>query len=316
MKYTREIFIQKAKEVHGDRYGYDNVVYNRSSIPVVIVCKEHGKFTQRPNDHLRGRGCPSCGGSSKITTDEFVRRAKLVHGDAYSYTNTVYTNMDSKVLIECSVHGAFYQLASSHLRGVGCSKCSTTRGANKIRLTTNDFVQKARLVHGDVYDYSLVDYTSAHDKVSIVCPRHGTFWQIANDHLQGNGCPICKGSVSKKERLWLDAMGIPNDDIHRQVLLPLPECRVIVDGFVPETNTVYEFLGDYWHGNPRKYTSGINPTNGVEYSVLFEKTMDRLDLLKKLGYNVVYVWESDWSPITHKEKKYVEAKQNRQPTYC
>ena len=239
-----------------------------------------------------------------------------MHGDVYDYSATSYTNMDSKVSIRCRVHGVFSQLASSHLRGTGCNKCSTMRGADKIRLTTDEFVRKAKVVHGDVYDYSSVDYISAHDKVSIMCERHGRFWQIANDHIQGNGCPVCKGSISKKERLWLDAMSVPDDNGHRQVSIATHHGRIIVDGFVPETNTVYEFLGDYWHGNPRKYMDGINPTNGVEYSVLYEKTLNRLDLLKELGYNVVYVWESDWSPITHKEKKYVETKQNRQPTYC
>ncbi len=316
MKYTRDDFIQKSVAVHHDRYCYDHAEYTRSSIPVRITCKTHGDFYQRPNDHLRGRGCPVCGGSKKITTEEFVQRAKEVHGDTFDYSQVEYRNMDSKVTIRCKVHGVFTQWASSHLLGVGCSKCSTARAADALRFTTEEFVQRAKEVHGDTFDYSQVKYTGAQDKVQIICKKHGSFFQIANDHLQGNKCPACKGSISRKERLWLDAMGIPNIVECRQVLLQTVAGNFIVDGFCAETNTIYEFLGDYWHGNPKKFPTGTNPTNHTEFSMLHKKTMDRLDSLKELGYNVVYVWESDWSPITHKEKKYVKAKQNRQPTYC
>lgn len=308
MKHTRSEFIQRAVGVHGQAYTYHNVTYEKSSVPVTITCPIHGDFNQRPNDHLRGRGCPSCGGCKPLTSTDFVNRARLVHGDRYDYSSTEYKNMDSKVGIVCNVHGRFFQLAASHLNGNGCNKCSTEEAAAKTRHTTHQFINKAQLVHGDAYDYSKVLYTRAREKVEIVCPRHGSFWQIANDHIQGNKCPMCKGIISRKEQLWLTAMGVPNDPDHRQVLIQTLDGNFIVDGYCTESHTVYEFLGDYWHGNPMKYPTGVNPTNKTEYSVLYKNIISRLETLREMGYNVIHIWESNWSPTTHKEKQHVKVK--------
>ena len=126
----------------------------------------------------------------KLTSYEFVSRAKLIHGNRYDYSKVNYVEAKEKVCIICPTHGEFQQAASNHLCGQGCPKCA------KSNLTNVEFIEKARLVHGDKYDYSKVNYTKSKEKVTIICPTHGEFRQKPNDHLQGQGCGYCGRNTS------------------------------------------------------------------------------------------------------------------------
>ena len=192
-KLTREEFIKRAREVHGDKYDYSKVEYKNRDTKVCIICKEegHGDFLQRPGDHLKGSGCPKHDqGSKKLTTEEFIKRAKKVHGDLYDYSKLVYKGSKEKVCIICKEeeHDEFFQLPGDHLKGHGCPRCS-----GRIKLTTKEFIKEAKDIHGDLYDYSKVEYCGRHNKVCIICKEdgHGEFYQRPNDHIRGNGCPIC-----------------------------------------------------------------------------------------------------------------------------
>ena len=125
---------------------------------------------------------------SKITTNEIIAKAKLVHGDKYDYSKVDYVKDYIKVCIICPEHGEFWQRPHAHLQGQGCPKCKS----KKQTCTTDEFIAKAKKIHGDKYDYSKVDYSNAHTKVCIICPNHGEFWQTPNNHLRGHGCPKCK----------------------------------------------------------------------------------------------------------------------------
>lgn len=118
----------------------------------------------------------------------FIQQSIKVHGNKYLYTEVNYINNSTKVRLVCSIHGVFDQEPASHMRGRGCPKC----GGRQV-LTTEDFIERARKVHKDTYDYSLVTYTNTSSKVSILCKEHGVFHQIPNDHLQNHGCPKCSG---------------------------------------------------------------------------------------------------------------------------
>jgi len=195
-KLTTEEFVNKAIEVHGCKYDYSKVKYKNNSTKICIICKEngHGEFYQRPGDHLKGNGCPKCSGKAKLTTEEFVEKAKKIHGDKYDYSKVDYKNNSTKVCIICKEdgHGEFYQTSDCHLRGNGCPKCS-----NNVKLTTIEFVEKAKKIHGDKYDYSKVKYKNSSTKICIICKEdgHGEFYQVANTHLQGSGCPKCSNNV-------------------------------------------------------------------------------------------------------------------------
>ena len=206
-KLTREKFIEKAKQVHGDKYDYSKVEYINSQTKVCIICKKHGEFWQKPNSHLLGYGCNKCAieKRSKLatkTTDSFIERAKKVHGDKYDYSKVEYKGKDMNVCIICPKHGEFWQTPHNHLIGAGCPKCKNEYISKKYSDTTETFIEKARKVHGDKYDYSKVNYINSQTKVCIICPEHGEFWQRPNNHLNGWGCSKCSNEKThEKQRL-------------------------------------------------------------------------------------------------------------------
>nr|DAY73207.1 MAG TPA: restriction enzyme [Caudoviricetes sp.] len=185
-RLTTEEFIARAKEVHGDRYDYTKVVYEKCTTKVEIICKEHGSFWQTPINHLRGSGCPHCGGKIKKDTTSFIECARKIHNGKYDYSKVDYKDNKTKVCIICPIHGEFWQAPSNHLSGQECPACK-----GKIKITTEIFIARAVKVHGDKYIYDKVKYKDMNTKVCILCPIHGEFWQTPDNHLQGKGCPIC-----------------------------------------------------------------------------------------------------------------------------
>ena len=146
-KLTTEEFISKAKEIHGDRYGYDNVVYINNSTEVEIVCDKHDVFRQRPDSHMKGYGCRKCGGTAPLTTEEFISKAKEIHGDRYGYDNVVYINNSTEVEIVCKTHGSFEQRPYNHLMGKGCKECGLIKRAKSKTKTTTQFIEQAKIIH-------------------------------------------------------------------------------------------------------------------------------------------------------------------------
>ena len=196
---NRELLIERAKKVHGDKYDYSKVEYNGIHTKVCIICPKHGEFWQEPNSHLHGNGCPKCAGLKKLTTEEFIEKAKEVHGNKYDYSKVEYVNGKTKVCIICPIHGEFWQTPSAHIhQKQGCIYCSGRK------LNLNSFIEKAKKIHGDKYDYSKVEYVNNNTKVCIVCPEHGEFWQKPVNHLRGNGCPKCANEYSPSTEEWIE----------------------------------------------------------------------------------------------------------------
>ncbi|MGL5925570.1 hypothetical protein [Chroococcidiopsis sp.] len=123
VKLTQEEFVQKAIKTHGDRFDYSQAVYINHATKLTIVCKIHGSFCQTPNNHLRGHGCPTCGGTERLTTEQFIERSRLKHSGKYDYSATKYRQSNKKVLIICPIHQRFFQRPLAHLNGSGCPKC-------------------------------------------------------------------------------------------------------------------------------------------------------------------------------------------------
>lgn len=136
-KLTKEDFVSKSREIHGDKYEYTLVVYINAKTPVEIICKIHGIFKQRPNDHSQqGQGCAICGkietsNKLKMTINEFIRRSNEIHNNKYSYDDVKYVNKYTNVIIKCDDHGNFNQTPHNHLAGKGCSKCSKKNYSKK-----------------------------------------------------------------------------------------------------------------------------------------------------------------------------------------
>lgn len=191
-KKTTAEFIATARSVHGDRYDYSKVAYVNSQVRVTIVCPDHGAFEQVPSYHTdSGAGCPACSGNKRVTTADFVAESKKVHGDRYDYSLVAVTTNTTPVQIVCPDHGVFLQAPKQHRKGQGCPACGGTQ-----KLDQETMLKRFAEVHGTRYDYSKAVYSSAREEVTIICPDHGEFLQIAALHWDGRNCPKCVKRVA------------------------------------------------------------------------------------------------------------------------
>lgn len=274
--FTKNIstFIKQAKEIHKEKYDYSKVQYINSKTKVCIICPEHGEFWQNPNKHLHGRGCPKCAGHEKSNTAEFIKKAQLIHGNKYDYSETVYIAAAKKVKIICPLHGEFYMTGNNHLRGQGCPKC-----AGNIKLTTEKFINKAKDVHGDKYDYSKVNYVNRHTEVCIICPECGEFQQTPNSHLAGNGCPKCKGWVFNTEDFIDKAKKVHGDKYDYSEVEYNKSCEKV--------KIICSKHGEFWQ-TPNKHLGGCGCPKCIltSQTKLFEKLQEILQEELIWEYNV------------------------------
>jgi hypothetical protein len=145
--------------------------------------------------------------SKKLTTEEFIKRAKEIHGEKYDYSKVEYVNNHTKVCIICPKHGEFWQIPSNHLntnRPRGCPFCGIETTNLKNTYSKEKFIEKAKLKHKNKYDYSKVVYEKSNEKICIICPEHGEFWQTPASHLMGYGCPYCSGNAKLNTKTFIE----------------------------------------------------------------------------------------------------------------
>ena len=232
-------FIEKARIVHGNRYDYSKAKYMGSKIKICIICPIHGEFWQMPTNHLKGCGCRKCAKKEKMSVNEFIEKAKKIHGNKYDYNLIEKLSENKKIKIICKKHGIFEQYYHHHLQGCGCPMCS-----NNKKSTTEKFIKEAKKIHGDKYDYSKVNYINNHTPVCIICPKHGEFWQMPANHiLSKSNCPLCNESKLEEEiNLLLNENTIENIRQKKfnniKNINPLP-----FDFYLPKYNVVIECQG-------------------------------------------------------------------------
>lgn len=194
-KLTSEEFIKRSKIKHRNRYDYTNTVYKDYNTKIKIICKIHGEFEQLPAPHLRGSGCQKCAGNNKTSLKKFIEKAVQVHGEFYDYSKVEYKNALTKIKITCPIHGEFEQIPNKHINSKqGCPQC-----CHNYKTTKNIFIQRAKKIHKNLYDYSLVDYKGVDNPVKIICQEHGEFEQTPYKHTtRKQGCPICNSSKGEK----------------------------------------------------------------------------------------------------------------------
>lgn len=226
-------FIKKAREIHGDKYDYSKVDYRDNKTPVDIVCpnKAHGIngiFSQRPDNHLMGKGCKDCGIEKRSATKiknagkKFFIEASKIHKGYYSYDKAIYKGKNTPITIYCPVHGYFSsQSPSNHLKGRGCTPCGRKRTAEFHSSSKEEFIEKARRIHGNKYNYDKVEYTRATDNVIITCPipghginGKGDFPQTPQSHIDGSGCHDCGGSKPLNKETFIKKAIIQHGDYY------------------------------------------------------------------------------------------------------
>lgn len=243
--------------------------------------------------------------AKKVTTQDFINRSKEHHGDKFDYSLTEYTKNSNKVRIICPTHGEFLQTASDHMRGIGCSKCGRESTGLQKRLTTQEFIEKANNVHSNKFDYSKVDYRVSTEKVEIICPTHGSFFQQPAEHLSGNGCRKCKYKIhSDNLKDTTESFIIKAKEIHGErydyslveyisswdkikiicdkhgVFEQMPNFHIHNKSGCPKCK--YEKLGDIHRKSPELFIqqAEIKHDNKYDYSITnYNKARDKVDII-------------------------------------
>lgn len=262
-RLTTDQFIEKARKVHGDKYDYSKFNYETAIKKGIIICPEHGEFEQTPNNHLSGKGCPKCGrkiveNSKRLGLTTFIQRSNEIHNNKYDYSKFIYVNNSTKGIVICPKHGEFEITPANHLNGSNCPRCANENRSRLNSSNTEEFIQKAKEIHGNKYDYSKVKYTRAIDKVIIICLKHGEFEQDPHNHLSGKGCPKCnqsKGENFIEEYLIKNNIQyIPQYQINiNNDINPTGIC--CIDFYIPHKNLFIEYNG-IQHYVPLDYFGG------------------------------------------------------------
>ena len=300
-KLNTKDFIEKAKEVHGDKYDYSKVEYVNNNTKVCIICPIHGEFWQMPQNHINQKqGCSKCSHRSfKYTTKEIISKAKEVHGDKYDYSKVEYINSDTKVCIICPIHGEFWQKMSKHVNNKeGCPNCAKNK-----KLNTKDFIEKAKEVHGNKYDYSKVEYINTDTKVCIICKEHGEFWQTPHQHLNGSGCKNCAEIKNISETKLFNFL---NENLDTEIIRNVHFNwlgKKHLDILIKDFNIAIEYQG-IQHFKPNDFFGGID-----EFNNTIKRDKEKYKLCKKNNIILLY-----FSYLNERElpKKYLDIIYNKE----
>ena len=312
-RLTNEDFINRCLKLYDNKYSYEKTVYIKSNEKVIITCPKHGDFLITPNDFLDGHGCKKCANELnsirlKGNKEEFIKKAKKIHGDKYDYTKVEYITTEKKVCIICPEHGEFWQTPHGHLSGNGCKKCAIKNRVKQRSHSIKDFIEKAELIHENKYNYSLIkSYNNGKDKIPIICPKHGLFYQRAEDHLAGHGCKKCYKSKLEDEIINF----LEENHINYEYRLKNKfECSEL-DFYLPEFNVCIECQG-LQHFKPVDFGG-----KGIEYAKReFKKIIknDKLKLNNTKKYNIKMLYFSNikidfpYKVFTNKEELLIEIK--------
>lgn len=317
---TNEQFAAEARKKHTIVYDYSQANFTKRKANVRIACPNGHVFYVRALTHLRGDGhCPDCRSEilalPKILKEEVIRRCVETHGNLYSYDEVEYegTNQPLKN-IRCSAHGLFTMIASNHyFGGSGCPKC----GHEKIaQARTKPFSSFLEFVYKNIGPHISIDeetYVDRSHPATMTCTIHNFSWKQIPEYLIQDPVPRCNqcknshSGFSAAALIWLhdeeSKSGIRTQNhinggeyaIFLEKSDSFGRKSYKVDGYCKETNTVYEYDGDYWHGNLEIYDpAAFHPIIGKPYEELFAMTHIKHETIRKLGYTLVSIWDSQY----------------------
>jgi len=307
-KLFQKEFIQKAIEIHGDKYDYSNINFTSTKKKINIFCKTHKKiFSQYAGSHLQGYGCPKCGiekmkksksakpskvkkyfrkhSTNKKDNNIVVEQFKQVHGDKYDYSSVVYKGDRIKVEIYCDkCKESFIQKPSSHLQGAGCPWCS-----GRIK-DTKHWIEKAIKVHGDKYDYSETQYINIKTKVKILCKEHGIFEILPQKHLlRKQGCSVCgENKLRNTFSYSKDDFIKKAKEIHKN---KYNYSRVIYKNGKEKVEIICSKHGSFWQ-SPQKH---VNRGDGCPECMYENRKMTIKDFVKRA--KEIHINKYDYSNI-------------------
>jgi hypothetical protein len=282
---TNEQYIEDCVGKMGDLYDYSKTNYKSVKDDIEVICRKHGSFFVNAGSHyMWGKGCRECvlekqreiSKGQRYTTEDFKNNGSIKHNNFYDYTKTVYVHCNEKVIITCPLHGDFLQIPAAHLQGSGCYVCGLGKSS---KLTTPEFIERARKKHKDRYDYSKTVYTGALDDVIIICKIHGEFNQKASNHLLGHGCSACGRIMSHSEVEIVDFLKEQNIVVEQHVKSIISPKEL--DIYVPTHNLAIEYDGVYWHSET---------TGGKDRNYHLSKTTE----CEKSNISLLHIFDYEW----------------------
>jgi Zn finger protein HypA/HybF involved in hydrogenase expression len=302
-KLSTEDFIASCKTIYGDKYDYTKTIYKNNNTNVIVTCKKHGEFQKPPFSLLKGKGCQQCSREAMSIKNskgkqKFVKEAQALYGvKNYDYSNVKYINDRTPIEIICPKHGSFWQLPSNHLKGKeGCPKCQSEKMSKLFLMTTKEFVEKAKKIHGDKYDYSKTDLKNRknNDKVLITCRKHGDFWQNITMHIEGHGCPKCNYSHLENEiSTLLKENHIVFEEQKRFDWLG----KQSLDFYIPSKQIAIECQGEQ-HFKPIKHFGG-----NIAFKVQQERDKRKKQLCEKHSIKIIYYSKENYNNDVISEEK-------------
>lgn len=315
IKWNNNIFLEKSKEHYSeDEYDYSKIEkINKAIDRVTIICKKHN-LEFKVQVYRFGLGlfelpCPGCN-KKKYTKEIFEIDAKNIFGNRYDYSDCKVFGVRDKVKIKCNKCGnSFMQCPEDHLnlrngRKGGCIVCSIEeKKLRDIDERYKNFILKCTEKYKDRFDYSKVKFVNFHTNITIICKEHNTeFEKVPDQHLNGSpGCKKC--SIVGYSQKSIECMNYLEKSCNIEIQyclkggeFKIPGTRFRADGYCKKKNLIIEFHGDYFHGNPERYNLDNYVYNGSEetYRDRYNKTKNREDIILKLGFNLIVVWETDW----------------------
>jgi len=290
MILTKELFIEKSKLIHGERYDYSLVDIKNSIKKVKIICKIHGVFEQSPVKHYSGAGCQLCGGSLRLNKFEFIDKANKIHNNIYDYSLTDYKNNKTKVEIICNIHGSFFIIPSNHLKGVGCSICSGKY------IDKNLFINKANKIHNYKYIYDNVVYVNHKTDIEIICPEHGIFHMSPASHTNNRspaGCKMCKKTMSNGEILIENFLKINNIEYKKQFKFSdlKHKAELKFDFAVFKNNELYTLIE--YNGEQHYNFRGQFGMSLEDFNLSLERDKKKMDYCRDKNINIIIIKYND-----------------------
>ena len=313
---STEYIIKRCKYIYADKYDYSKIEYkggNATTEKIEIVCPIHGSFFKiYDNIQKRDCGCPKCAKEKSIekrklnsivsNANKFIEKSKEKFGERFDYSEVEYINSQTLVnIIDKKLNNETFSVKPySFLNSVDGRPDIVKSSA----LATEDFIKKARKIHGDKYDYSKVVYHKTHEKVCIICPIHGEFWQTPHDHLSslrnGCGCPKCSNVVSKLEesvinRLLKEDIKFKKEYINKKIF-----GKMRGDFFIKSYNVMIECQGrqHFEKCNTLHHAYGGNLSGQIKRDYSFNKCCENANI--KLLY---YFNKSDVKGIDYLNDK-------------
>lgn len=310
-KKTLEQFIEQSRLKYSNLFDYSLAEYNGAHKHITLICSNNHMFQTLPATHLlansRG-GCKKCHFDNlpnirtKYNQITFIEECNKIHNSTYDYSKTIYKSIQDYITIICNIHGEFVQKAVVHLLNkCGCPHCGKIKSEQSKMLTKEQIANKIikfNEIHKNKYRYGNIYRENNILWLELICPKHGSHITRFFNHEKGHGCPKCVSIRSNIQIQWLEYRMIKDGFIQHSDNLGeyiIPNTKFYVDGYNKTTNTIYEFQGDFWHGNPDIYDlDRINTKINVSFRELYEKTLEKIEIMKSMGYNVIYIWENNW----------------------